>query len=470
MRHWYHSRLALVLESTVIGFVAGFVVVVFRYLLGRADMLRQEIYEALPRLPLSRTLGWSAALVLVGLFLGWTAKKRPLIKGSGIPQIKGVLQGRMSLNWMPDLPLKMLTGLLGLGAGLSLGREGPSVQIGAYVGEGVLSFLPRPGRIRKFLIISASAAGISAAFNAPLAGVLFVLEELQAAPEGPAGQAAKGARGNIFSPLFLACAMGASMAADVVAGFFFGSRPVFDFRDLQLLSIKAIPWVILLGVICGFLGDLFKRLLYLSQNMYRRFRIPEPFWPVLPLLVSIPLGFFFYDLTGGGHGLIESLSRQERSLGMIGLLLGGKFLFTALCYGSGTSGGIFLPLLACGALTGQGLGMLLAGAGLSSGEESLNFMILGMAAFFTGVVKAPVTGILLILEMSGNFKHLGNLVLAALSALVTADLIASRPVYSVLLERMLAGQGKGRELPGPAGSAGSAGLTGSAGPAEPPHG
>jgi H+/Cl- antiporter ClcA len=431
----------LVLESIVIGFAVGFVIVAFRYLLLRADSLRQGIYEALPGLPLSRTLGWSAALVLVGLFLGWSAKARPMIKGSGIPQIKGVLQGKMSMNWMPDLPLKMFTGLLGLGTGLSLGREGPSIQIGAYIGEGVLSILPRPGRIGKFLIVSASAAGVSAAFNAPLAGVLFVLEELQASPEDPSAQAA-GAGKNVFSPLFLACAMGASMAADVTAGFFFGRQPVFDFRNLTPLPIGTIPWVILLGITCGFLGDLFKRLLYFFQSMYGYFRIPELVRPVLPLLASVPLGFFLYDITGGGHALIESLSRQDRTLGMIGLLLGGKFLFTALCYGSGTSGGIFLPLLACGALTGSGLGKILAQAGLTSGEQLLNFMILGMAAFFTGVVKAPVTGILLILEMSGNFNHLGNLVLAALSTLVTSDLIASRPVYSVLLERMLAVQGR----------------------------
>jgi H+/Cl- antiporter ClcA len=237
----------------------------------------------------------------------------------------------------------------------------------------------------------------------------------------------------------------------VAAGFFFGRQPVFDFRNLMPLPIKDIPWVLLLGIICGLFGDLFKRLLYLSQNMYGYFRIPETVRPVLPLLVSVPLGFFLYDITGGGHALIESLSRQERTLGMIGLLLGGKFLFTALCYGSGTSGGIFLPLLACGALTGNGWGMILAQYGLSSREQILNFMILGMAAFFTGVVKAPVTGILLILEMSGNFNHLGNLVLAALSALVTSDLIASRPVYSVLLERMLASPGKDRALRDPTG-------------------
>jgi H+/Cl- antiporter ClcA len=197
--------------------------------------------------------------------------------------------------------------------------------------------------------------------------------------------------------------------------------------------------VILLGVICAVLGDLFKRALYGSLNLYDRFRIPPVIRPLIPLLVSVPLGFFLFDVTGGGHGLIESLSAdtEKRGLALIALLLAGKMLFTALCYGSGTAGGIFLPLLACGALTGDGLGKLLSMLGFAAEGQNLNFMILGMAAFFTGAVMAPVTAIVLILEMSGNFNHLGSLVLVSLSAFVTAELMASRPVYAVLLDRLL---------------------------------
>jgi H+/Cl- antiporter ClcA len=251
--------------------------------------------------------------------------------------------------------------------------------------------------------------------------VLFVLEELQSG----------------FSPLFLACSMGAAMAADVTAGFFFGLRPVFDFRQLAVLPLQDLLWVVLLGICCGLLGDFFKRALYFSQDLYSRLRIPPILCPVLPLLVSAPLGFFLFDITGGGHSLIESLSVQSRPLALIVLLLAGKILFTALCYGSGTSGGIFLPLLACGALTGHALGLILLNTGFIIENNLLNFTILGMAAFFTGAVNAPVTGIILILEMSGSFDHLVTLVLVCFSAFVTSNLLASRPVYEVLLERIV---------------------------------
>jgi H+/Cl- antiporter ClcA len=347
-----------------------------------------------------------------------------MVKGSGIPQVKGYLTRQMVLEWAPELPLKLITGILGLGAGLSLGREGPSILIGAYVGLGVLSLFRRPYAERKSLVSAAAAAGMAAAFNAPLAGVLFAIEELQCG----------------FSALNIACAMGASMAADTVAGFFFGLGPIFDFRYVDTLSLGSLPWVVLLGVFCGLLGALFKRSLYCSLDLYDRLRVPPLIRPALPLLVSIPLGFFFYDITGGGHSLIESLSREQPALRMIALLFLGKMLFTAFCYGSGTSGGIFLPLLSCGALTGAALGIFLNMMGFIETARNINFMILGMAGFFTAVVKAPVTGIILILEMSGNFNQLGSLVLVSLSAFVTTEVIASEPVYTVLLERALAGK------------------------------
>jgi H+/Cl- antiporter ClcA len=344
-----------------------------------------------------------------------------MIKGSGIPQIEGALEHKMVLSWKSELPLKIVTGVLGIGAGLSLGREGPSIQIGAYVGKGVLSVLHRDHRERRVLITAASAAGLAAAFNAPLAGVLFVLEELRAG----------------FSPLFLACAMAAAMTADAVAGYFFGAGPVFGFSEIAVLPLNLVYWVVLLGVVCGLLGAAFKQALYFFLNLYDRLNIPQVLRPVVPLLVSVPLGFFLFEATGGGHNLIEALSAERHTLSLILILFAVKLLFTALCYGSGTAGGIFLPLLACGALAGDGLGEILAGLGIIGEGQGVNFLILGMAAFFAGVVKAPVTGIILILEMSGNFNHLGNLVLVSLSAYVTSELIGSRPVYAVLLERLL---------------------------------
>ena len=422
LKRWYGSKIGVFFESLVIGVVTGFFVVLFRLLLEKADGLRLIVYRNLKTGSVLPIVGWTILLVAVGLFLGWMSEKRPMIRGSGIPQIKGALLRKMRLDWLSELPMKILGGVLSIGFGLSLGREGPSVQIGAYLGKSVLSVARRPIVERKYLITSGAAAGLAAAFNAPLAGVLFALEELQ----------------KHFSPLLLACIMGSSVAADFVASHFFGLQPAFDFHQIIPLGTGMLPWVALLGILCGVMGDLFKRFLYGAQDLYPALHVPPIARPALILALSIPLSFFLYDATGGGHALIEKLWHGEQTIGFLLLVLTAKMIFSALSYGSGTAGGIFLPLLACGALTGKIFGQALALMNLVPEAASMNFMILGMAAMFAGVVRAPITGAILILEMSGNFNHFASLVACCLSAYVFGDILKSKPVYDVLLDRMLA--------------------------------
>jgi len=425
MRRLYISRIGLVLESVLIGLVVGLMVSLFRWALVQADELRATWYESLANhIQQGR---WSSMVIqigiylLLGLFLGWLSLWRPMARGSGIPQLKGYFEGRFQFRWFSELLAKIAGGVLGIGAGLSLGREGPSVQIGSYIGMGILSRSERRETEKKFLITAGASAGLAAAFNAPLAGVLFALEELH----------------RVFSPLLLTCTLASSMAADMVASIFFGMHPVFNFRSIKLIPIKFYPWIIVLGIISAFGADLFKRALYGFQDMYKALPIPRILWPLLPLAVSIPLGLYLFDVTGGGHPLIESLTVQNCTLVMLVLLFFFKLLFTALSYGAGTAGGIFLPLLVCGALLGTLVGQVLVALGYLDQLYILNFLILGMAAFFTAVVKAPVTGAVLILEMSGNFNHFAGLMLVCLVAYVTSDILVSEPVYDVLLRRMM---------------------------------
>ncbi|MDR1324567.1 MAG: ClC family H(+)/Cl(-) exchange transporter [Treponema sp.] len=418
---WHYSRLLLVLESVLAGFAAGLVVVFFRYALSQADKFRVWLYNSLFRTSSLWVVVWVAFLTLLGLFLGWAIKVRPMIKGSGIPQVKGVLLGHFQMRWITELPLKIITDVCGLGAGLSLARGGPSLQLGAYVGMSMLPLFHRSKEEEKTLIVAASSAGLAATFGVPLASVLFALEEL--CPS--------------FSPLFITSTLAASMAAEATAEFFLGSAPLFSFAGIITLPLQYMHWVVLLGIACAILGDVFKRALYLSMDTYNRFDIPLRFRPLIPLLLSIPFGLYLFDVLGGGHSLIEAIANGGYSLRLLLALFACKLVFTAICHGSGTSGGVFLPVLACGALIGAAMGEMLELGGFINDSQKLNFIILGMAAFFTGVVKAPITAMVLILEMSGNFSNMGNLVLVCLSAFVMSEIIMSRPLFSVLLERML---------------------------------
>lgn len=414
-------RPTLLLRNILVGVLTGLVVVAFRILLEESVGWR---HVALIRLrqggPMSYAL-WAGLLIVVGILLGLAAQYFPLIRGSGIPQVKGVMTRQLEIKWFPEILLKFGGGIAALGLGMSLGREGPSVQLGAFVGEGVLSVSKRPEVERKFLVSSGAAAGIAAAFNAPLAGVIFVLEELH----------------KTLSPLMLMCVMGASLSADLVAGRYFGLKPVFDFHTVQALPHRLFPYIVVLGILVAFSGDLFKRLLYLFQDLYVKARIPRFLRPVPPLLVSFFIGIWFFEITGGGHEMIESLGDTEASLRHLCLLLVLKVLLTVFCYGSSTPGGIFLPLLLMGALIGRIFGGFLLMQGLIGPEHLLNFMILGMAAQFTSIVRAPVTGSILVLEMCGNLNHLSGLVGICMVSYVMADFIHSRPVYDVLLQRML---------------------------------
>ena len=415
----WHTRFGVILQSVLIGIGTGLVVLGFRIALGYSEHLRTLLYEFLPVSSPLWTVVWILSLAVLGVFLGFLSKLRPMIRGSGIPQIKGELRGIMWHRWLSELPLKFVSAILSIGAGLSLGREGPSVQMGGYIGKAMSRIGHRSPAELRYLMISGAAAGLSAAFNAPLAGVLFALEELH----------------KQFSPLMLLCAMAASAMGDFVSSHFFGMRPSFSFPEIIPLSLSRFPWLILLGLLAAAGGDLFKKSLYFSQSLYSKLHVPMIVRPVVPLLVSVPLGFFLAETIGGGHELVEHLAVARYSLMLLAGLFFVKLAFSGLSYGAGTAGGIFLPLLVCGALLGTAFGTVLFRLGLVAEIEIVNFLILGMAAFFTAVVRAPVTGTVLILEMSGNLSHLGGLVIVCLISQLACDLVRSRPVYDVLLYR-----------------------------------
>jgi H+/Cl- antiporter ClcA len=425
LRGWYGSRLAVIIESLVIGCSTGFVIVFFRLALNRTDRLRHEIYQALPGLPFRWTLLVAGVLAVAGFLLGLVNMLRPMVAGGGVSQIKGVMQGALKADWKTELPLKWAASFLAISVGLSMGWEGPSVMLAAYTGIAILQIFKRPPAERDTLFASSTAAGLSAAFGAPLAGVLFMVEEMRAA----------------ITPLSIACAMASSMAADLVAGHFFGLQPVYRFRPITVMPVKFFLWIILLGIICALLGALFKRLLYASDDFFKFFRIPVLLRPMLPVMLTIPLSFCLWDVTGGGHPLIERLSTVNLPINMLLLILAVNLAYSSFCAGSGASGGIFLPFITCGALAGDAFGKILTEAGLAGADYQLNFMILGMAAMFSAVVKAPVTGIVLVLEITANYNHLASLVLVSLCSFVTSELINSPPVYDVLLDRILKDKG-----------------------------
>lgn len=422
LSHWYDFRLKIFAEGIIIGALAGIVTVAYRLLLLHADELRGKIYHGLLTKSPFITLAWFALLIVVGIILGALVQRIPMIKGSGIPQVKGFLLRQLEMDWLKELIFKFVGGVIAIGFGLSLGREGPSVQLGANVGLGLSRLLKRFRLEEKYLVTAGASAGLAAAFNAPLAGVIFALEELH-----------KG-----FSPLVLSCAMAASLMAAFVSHHFFGLKPVFDFENLQVLPLNKYGYILVLGILAGIMGKLFNAsLLWVEEKFGRSKQIKDIYKPVVPLLLSGILGFLLPAVLGGGHELILDLSREEIYLSFLLILLVVKFMFTVISYGSGVPGGIFLPLLVLGALLGKGYGQFIAQYLGVSGQYVMDFVILAMAAHFTAVVRAPITGSILITEMTGSFYHLLPLVTVSMVAYVVTEILESRAIYEELLENML---------------------------------
>lgn len=421
--HWRDFRRRIFLEGIIVGVVAGLVTVAFRYCLERGDAIRNSIYLLIQARGVGIALGWFVLLLMIGLLISALVKIEPLARGSGIPDVKAILAGHYQMNWLRVLLVKFVGGVLAIGAGLSLGREGPSVQLGAAAGQGISRFFGRKNLEENYLLTSGASAGLAAAFNAPLAGVIFALEELH----------------KNFSPQVLMSAMAASLTAAFVTQQAFGTRPVFDFPALEVFPLRYYLYLLVLGVICGAFGTIFNKALLGALNAYEKLkRLPTALIPLIPLMIGGLLGFVLPQVLGGGNSLIQAISRGNFTVTMLLILVAAKFMFTMLSYGSGVPGGIFLPLLVIGALTGDIYGQVVIHYFHVDNLYALNFIALAMAAYFTAIVKAPVTGSILITEMTGSFQNLLAIATVAMTAYIVSDLLNGKPVYEELLARGLA--------------------------------
>lgn len=424
--HWRRFRFKLFGEGILVGILAGGVITFFRYALEQVESARAYFYHAA-----SLTFGWLLAWLIASLGVAWLLYQAvrwvPMASGSGIPQVKGILAGRMRMPWFKVLAAKLCGGVAAIGSGLSLGREGPSIQLGAAVGQGVSRLLGRSRMEERYLLTSGASAGLAAAFNAPLAGVIFSLEELH----------------KNFSPAVLVSAVTASLSATVVSQYFYGGEPVFHFTGLPVFPTQYFGLLLVLGVGIGLLGAGFNRGLLLSGSLYEAQTQITGMWKgFVPLVLAGGLALTLPEVLGGGNALVNELSDAHFDLSYLWVLLLVKFLFTLLCYASGVPGGIFLPMLVIGALGGAVFSYGFVQFGVMDSFYSMNIIVFAMAACFAAVVKSPVTGSILIMEMSGAFHHMLPLVLVSMAAYLTADLLRVQPIYEVLLERSLRKQGR----------------------------
>lgn len=417
------QRRRLLPRAALVGLSSGLIAALFRTALAGADTLRNGLVDWAHQWPL---FGWIFPLLFstIGAVLSVALVRRfaPETSGSGVPHLKAVLHRFRKLNWTRVLPVKFVAGVLALGSGLALGREGPTVQMGGAVGDAISGWLKASPRERRILIASGAGAGLAAAFNAPISGLTFVLEEVQ----------------RDFHPIVFAAAFLAAVIADIVARVFSGSSPVFSIPSYTTPPLAALPVFILLGVAAGFFGVLFNRGLLGTLNLFARFNGKSilgiaAFFGALAGLI----GWFSPIAIGSGHALAETVLAGQLALAAIPLWFALRFFLTIGNYGTGTAGGIFAPLLVLGALLGLAVGQVAHYFAPNIVPIPAVFAVVGMAAYFTAIVRAPLTGTLLIIEMTGNYEQMLPLLVSCFCAYAVAEGMKDLPIYEALLERDL---------------------------------
>ena len=424
-----NMKYSLILEGFLVGICAALVAVLYRLVLDYAEKgLHGVLNFAKGNWIIG--VGWFIALILMALAAGWLIKKEPMISGSGIPQVEGEMAGHLDQKWWRVMLCKFIGGVLCIFGGLSLGREGPSVQLGAMAGKGIAKGFKRIPSEERFLISCGASAGLSAAFNAPLAGIIFAIEEIH----------------KTFSVQALLSAMTASITADFISKNVFGLSPIFHFTVESMMPLKHYWLVILLGVILGVMGVVYNKVTLKSQELYGKIKWLKPHFRLLvPFLLAGVLGFLMPEVLGGGHAMMDLLADGKLLVSSMLLLFLVKFLFSSACFGSGAPGGIFFPLIVLGAYLGGAFGSsTVSWLGLDPVFVN-NFIILAMAGYFTAIVRAPITGIVLVSEMSGSLSHLLSLATVSIVAYVVAVALKSAPIYESLLERIL----KKKDIPRP---------------------
>jgi H+/Cl- antiporter ClcA len=418
-----HLRLYLVVA--IAGAFAGLVAAGFHRLLDLLAERRKGVAALAEGLGLP---GWLVAavlgVVLVAIAVWLVRRMAPEASGSGIQEIEGTLQGRRRMHWPRLLPVKFASGATAIAGGLVLGREGPLIHMGGAIGAMFGALVRFQPHFRRILIASGAGAGLAAAFNAPLAGILFVTEEMR----------------NEFRYTFVSfqSVVLACISATVVNDWWLGEGLSLPIQSFAAPPLGELPLYALLGVLMGGYGVLFNGALLRALDGTAALMRRNVGLTVAGAGVAIGLVVWFApDAAGGGEYLIEALLADERTLGGVALLLFMRTITSVGSYSVGTPGGIFAPMLALGTLSGMTFAKLVALVPFVSIAEPGAFTVAAMGALFAATVRAPVTGVILVLELTGNYDMALPIIITCLLATFTAEALGGKPVYRLLLERTM---------------------------------
>ena len=410
---------ASLLTGLLIGVVGG----AFRLALDKSDDLRNVLVAWAHAWPF---LGWLAPLALatLGAVVARLMVLRiaPEAEGSGVQRVEAVFSGEVKPATHGIVLVKFFGGLLAIGSGLALGREGPTVQMGASLSALASRYLVRHEQDKRIIEAAGAGAGLAVAFNAPIGGSVFVFEELTSS----------------FTPWLLVATLAAATCAVWTMRLILGSHPDFVVRHVSLTAAwDGWPFLVM-GMMLGVVGAFYNSsIIALLRVCDRLIRIPTT---QRAAFIGATIGltaWFAPAMVGGGDNLTQAVLFDHYTMAALAGIFVLRFFLGPWSYAAGTPGGLFAPMLLLGASFGALFGKLLNQFLPSLGITPVACAVVGMATLFTACVRAPLTGIVLTVEMTGRGDLTVALLGASLVAMVTTMLLGSEPIYETLKRRMI---------------------------------
>ncbi len=418
--------------AMIVGLAAGFGAVGFRYLInffqkicyGTSGNLLEHV----------QTLEWQSIIwipaiggLIVGPLIYFYAREA---KGHGVPEVMEAIALKGGLIRKRLVFVKTLASAICIASGGSVGREGPIVQIGSAIGSTISQVLKVSTERMKTLVGCGAAAGIAATFNAPIAGAMFALEIIL----GDFGIAT-------FSPIVIS-----SVAATAVSRHFLGDSPAFIVPSYELVSSWEFPLYFFLGILCALVALAFVFMLYRTEDFFNQLRFPEYLRPVLGGIMLGCMALVFPQILGVGYGAIDQVLLQQFSWYFVLFLVFVKILATSITIGSGGSGGIFAPSLFIGAMTGGCFGMFVHTVFPDITASPAAYSIVGMGAVVSAATHGPLTAILMLFEMTGDYKIILPLMITCIISSVVISQIKKESIYTLKLIRKGIDIKAGREI------------------------
>lgn len=414
-----HAIMAIL--AAIVGLAGGFGAIGFRYLIGFFQTVSYGSAGNL--LELAQSTPWYFRVcipALGGLVVGpvvyFLAREA---KGHGVPEVMEAVTLRSGIIRKRVVFIKCIVSAVCIGTGGSVGREGPIVQIGSAIGSSIGQVLRVSADRIRTLVGCGAAAGIAATFNAPIAGSMFALEVIL----GDFGLAT-------FSPIVIS-----SVAATAVSRHFLGDSPAFIVPAYQLISAWELPLYVILGFCCALVAVAFTTALYRAEDIFDKLRMPEYLKAVLGGLILGVMGLLFPHILGVGYPAIDLSLMQKLSWWVLFLLVVFKILSTSVTIGSGGSGGIFAPSLFLGAMAGGFFGTAVHHIFPEVTASPGAYSIVGMGAVVSGTTHGPLSAILILFEMTGDYKIILPLMIACIVGCLASGQILKDSIYTLKLAR-----------------------------------